>query len=93
LIAQLEQELQPEQAQESQLALAQELAQESQLVLQLVQVLESVPAQVSQPVRVQHPLHQPLQSLFQRQPSHLLQREFLSAFLQLAKVLQYQLCL
>jgi hypothetical protein len=36
LIAQLEQELQPEQAQESQLA----LAQESQLVLQLVQVLE-----------------------------------------------------
>jgi hypothetical protein len=40
LIAQLEQELQPEQAQESQLALAQELAQESQLELQLVQVLE-----------------------------------------------------
>jgi hypothetical protein len=36
LIAQLEQELQPEQAQESQLA----LAQESQLELQLVQVLE-----------------------------------------------------
>jgi hypothetical protein len=71
--------------------LVQEQAQA--LESQLAQVLESVPAQVSQPVQVQHPLHQQPLSRFQLQLSHLLQREFRSAFLQLAKALPYQLCL
>jgi hypothetical protein len=93
LIAQQEQELQLVPQQVLVQVQVQVQAQELESVSQLAQVLESVPAQVSQPVQVQHPLHQPLQSLFQRQPSHLLQREFLSAFLQLVKALQYQLCL
>jgi hypothetical protein len=97
LIAQQEQELQLVPAQVPQQVLAQELVQEQALesVSQLAQVLESEPVQESQLAleSALHLLHQPLQSLFQRQPSHLLQREFLSAFLQLAKVLQYQLCL
>jgi hypothetical protein len=52
------------------------------LVLQPAQVLESEPVQAQvlesqlAPVQVQHPLHQPPQSLFQLQPSRLLQREF-----------------
>jgi hypothetical protein len=95
LIAQLEQvqELQPVQVLES--VPAQEPQLEQALVLQLAQVLESGPVQESQLalVQAQHPLHQPPQSLFQPQRSHLLQHEFLSTFLQLAKVLQYQLCL
>jgi hypothetical protein len=95
------QELQPGQvlesvpAQESQLVQAQELV--LVLVLQLVQAQESVQAQVLESqlelVQVQHPLHQPPQSPFQRQPSHLQQRESLSTLQQLAKVLPYQLCL
>jgi hypothetical protein len=93
LIAQQEQELQLVPAQLPQQVLVQEQALES--VSQLAQVLESVPAQELQLVleSALHLLHQPLQSLFQRQPSHLLQREFLSAFLQLVKALPYQLCL
>jgi hypothetical protein len=97
LIAQQEQELQLVPAQVPQQVLVQEqvLVQAQELESQLAQVLESEPVQESQLAleSALHLLHQPLQSLFQRQPSHLLQREFLSAFLQLAKVLQYQLCL
>jgi hypothetical protein len=91
LIAQQEQELQLVPAQLPQQVLVQEQVQA--LESQLAQVLESVPAQVSQPVQVQHPLHQPPQSRCQLQRSRLLQHEFLSAFLQLVKALQYQLCL
>jgi hypothetical protein len=95
LIAQQEQELQlvpaqvPQQVQEQ--VLVQEQALES--VSQLAQ--EQVPAQELQLVLAQarHPHHQPLQSRFQQQRSRLLQHEFLSAFLQLVKALQYQLCL
>jgi hypothetical protein len=99
LIAQQEQEFQLVPAHVPQQVLVQEQvlvqAQELESVSQLAQVLESEPVQESQLAleSALHLLHQPLQSLFQRQPSHLLQREFLSAFLQLAKVLQYQLCL
>jgi hypothetical protein len=95
LIAQQEQELQLVPAHVPQQVLVQELVQAQELESQLAQVLESEPVQESQLAleSALHLLHQPLQSLFQRQPSHLLQREFLSAFLQLAKVLQYQLCL
>jgi hypothetical protein len=69
------------------------LVQEQEL--QQVQVLEQVLEQllVLASELVQHPPHQPLQSLFQRQRSRLLQHEFLSALRQLAKALQYQLCL
>jgi hypothetical protein len=67
------------------------------LVLELQQVLVQVQVQVQLPVLashlVQHPPHQQLQSLFQRQRSRLLQHEFLSILRQLAKALQYQLCL
>jgi hypothetical protein len=97
LIAQQEQEFQLVPAHVPQQVLVQELVQEQALesVSQLAQVLESVPAQELQLVLAQarHPHHQPLQSRFQRQRSHLLQHEFLSAFLQLVKALQYQLCL
>jgi hypothetical protein len=97
LIAQQEQELQlvpaqvPQQVQEQ--VLVQEQALES--VSQLAQEQVSVPAQELQLVLAQarHPHHQPLQSRCQLQRSRLLQREFRSAFLQLAKALQYQLCL
>ena len=82
------QELQPEQVLESvpaqELALVLQLVQV--LVLQLAQVQEpeSVQAQAQAQVQesqlalvqVQHPLHQPPQSLFQLQPFLLLQREF-----------------
>jgi hypothetical protein len=67
------------------------LVLELQLVQALVQVLEQLLVLASE--LVQHPPHQPLQSLFQRQRSRLLQHEFLSALRQLAKALQYQLCL
>jgi hypothetical protein len=60
-----------------------ELVQES--VLGLQQVLASE--------LVQHLPHQQLQSRCQLQRSRLLQHEFLSIFRQLAKALQYQLCL
>jgi hypothetical protein len=95
LIAQQEQELQLVPAHVPQQVLVQELVQEQALesVSQLAQVLESVPAQVSQPVQVQHPLHQPPQSRCQLQRSRLLQHEFLSIHQQLAKALPYQLCL
>jgi hypothetical protein len=95
LIAQQEQEFQLVPAHVPQQVLVQVLVQAQELESQLAQVLESEPVQESQLAleSALHLLHQPLQSLFQRQPSHLLQREFLSAFLQLAKVLQYQLCL
>jgi hypothetical protein len=97
LIAQQEQELQlvpaqvPQQVQEQ--VLVQEQALES--VSHLAQEQVSVPAQELQLVLAQarHPHHQPLQSRFQQQRSRLLQHEFLSAFLQLVKALQYQLCL
>jgi hypothetical protein len=101
LIAQQEQELQlvpaqvPQQVQEQ--VLVQVLVQEQALesVSQLAQEQVSVPAQELQLVLAQarHPHHQPLQSRFQQQRSRLLQHEFLSAFLQLVKALQYQLCL
>ena len=79
------------------LALVQELQQELALVRVQQQVLELAPVLVLvlQLVRelVQHLLHQQLQSRFQPQRSRLLQLEFLSILQQLAKVLQYQLCL
>ena len=93
MIAQLEREL----AQAQLLVREQELAQVQLLVLVLVQELQQ--AQVLEQLLVlaselvQHPPHQQLQSLFQRQRSRLLQHEFLSTLRQLAKVLQYQLCL
>jgi hypothetical protein len=107
LIAQQEQELQlvpaqvPQQVQEQVLVQEQalesvsQLAQEQVSVLHLAQEQVSVPAQELQLVLAQarHPHHQPLQSRFQQQRSRLLQHEFLSAFLQLVKALQYQLCL
>jgi len=65
------------------------LVQEQEL--QQVQVLEQLLVLASE--LVQHPPHQPLQSLFQRQRSRLLQHEFLSTLQRLATVLQYQLCL
>jgi hypothetical protein len=65
------------------------LVQEQEL--QQVQVLEQLLVLASE--LVQHPPHQPLQSLFQRQRSRLLQHEFLSILRQLAKALQCQLCL
>ena len=77
----------------------QELGREQELGLelepQLAQALVLVQEQllVLASELVQHPPHQPLQSLFQRQRSRLLQHEFLSTLRQLAKVLQYQLCL
>ena len=83
--------------QELQLDLA--LVRVQQQVLALVrvqqQVLELAPVLVLvlQLVLVQHLLHQQLQSRFQPQRSRLLQLEFLSILQQLAKVLQYQLCL
>jgi hypothetical protein len=82
LIAQLEQVLESVQAQESQLAqglvLVQVLVlvQEQVLVLQPAQVQEQGSQLALVQVQVQHPLHQPPQSLFQPQPSLLLQREF-----------------
>jgi hypothetical protein len=82
-----------------QLVQARLLVQELQQVQVLVQELQQVQVQVlvQLPVLashlVQHPPHQPLQSLFQRQRSRLLQHEFLSILRQLAKALQYQLCL
>jgi hypothetical protein len=97
LIAQLVREL----AQMQLLVREQELGLELQLVqarplvlvqeLQQAQVLEQLLVLASE--LVQHPPHQPLQSLFQRQRSRLLQHEFLSTLRQLAKALQYQLCL
>jgi hypothetical protein len=97
LIAQLVREL----AQVQLLVREQELGLELQLVqarplvlvqeLQQAQVLEQLLVLASE--LVQHPPHQPLQSLFQRQRSRLLQHEFLSTLRQLAKALQYQLCL
>ena len=99
MIAQLERELAQArllvQAQVQLLVREQELGLELQLVqarlLVLVQELQQ--AQVQLLELVQHPPHQQLQSLFQRQRSRLLQHEFLSTLRQLAKVLQYQLCL
>ena len=76
---------QPVQVQELQLAQA--------LVLVQVQVQVQEQLLVKASELVQHPPHQPLQSLFQRQRSRLLQHEFLSTLRQLAKALQYQLCL
>jgi hypothetical protein len=80
-----------------QLVQARLLVQELQQVQVLVQELQQVLVQVQLPVLashlVQHPPHQQLQSLFQRQRSRLLQHEFLSILRQLAKALQYQLCL
>jgi hypothetical protein len=77
--------------------LVQELQQVQVLVQELQQVQVQVLVQVQLPVLashlVQHPPHQQLQSLFQRQRSRLLQHEFLSILRQLAKALQYQLCL
>ena len=68
-----------------------------QRVLELAPVLVPQPVQVQelQLVRelVQHLPHQQLQSRFQLQRSRLLQLESLSTLQQLAKVLQYQLCL
>jgi hypothetical protein len=109
LIAQLVRELAQVQEQllvrEQELAQVQLLVREQELglELQLVQarllvlVLELQQVQVQLLVLaselVQHPPHQPLQSLFQRQRSRLLQHEFLSTLRQLAKALQYQLCL
>ena len=77
------------------LALVQELQQELALVRVQQQVLELAPALVQelQLVLVRHLPHQPLQSQFQQQRSHLLQHEFLSILQQLVKALQYQLCL
>ena len=85
----------------AQLVREQELGLELQLVqarllvlvreLQQAQVLEQLLVLASE--LVQHPPHQQLQSLFQRQRSRLLQHEFLSTLRQLAKALQYQLCL
>ena len=95
LIAQLVREL--AQVQEQLLVRELGLELELQLVLVLVQELQQV--QVLEQLLVlaselvQHPPHQPLQSLFQRQRSRLLQHEFLSTLRQLAKALQYQLCL
>jgi hypothetical protein len=77
--------------------LVQELQQVQVQVQVQVQELQQVLVQVQLPVLashlVQHPPHQQLQSLFQRQRSRLLQHEFLSILRQLAKALQYQLCL
>jgi hypothetical protein len=97
LIAQLVREL----AQVQLLVREQELGLELQLVqarllvlvqeLQQAQVLEQLLVLASE--LVQHPPHQQLQSLFQRQRSRLLLHEFLSTLRQLAKALQYQLCL
>ena len=99
MIAQLVREL--AQVQEQLLVREQELGLELQLVqarllvlvqeLKQAQVLEQLLVLASE--LVQHPPHQPLQSLFQRQRSRLLQHEFLSILRQLAKALQCQLCL
>ena len=99
MIAQLVREL--AQVQEQLLVREQELAQVQLLVreqelaleLQLAQALVQEQLVVLASELVQHPPHQPLQSLFQRQRSRLLQHEFLSILRQLAKALQYQLCL
>jgi hypothetical protein len=80
---------------EQELGLELQLVQARLLVLvqelQQAQVLEQLLVLASE--LVQHPPHQQLQSLFQRQRSRLLLHEFLSTLRQLAKVLQYQLCL
>ena len=99
LIAQLVREL--AQVQEQLLVREQELAQVQLLVreqelaleLQLAQALVQEQLLVLASELVQHPPHQPLQSQFQQQRSHLLQHEFLSILQQLVKALQYQLCL
>ena len=93
LIAQLVREL--AQAQVQELAQAQLLVREQELGLELQLVLVLVQEQllVLASELVQHPPHQQLQSRFQQQRSRLLQHEFLSILRQLAKVLQYQLCL
>ena len=89
----------------AQLALVRVQQQVLELALVRVRqrVLELAPVLVPQPVQVQelqlvrvlvrHLPHQPLQSQFQQQRSHLLQHEFLSILQQLVKALQYQLCL
>ena len=89
LIAQLVRELAQVQVQEQLMVRGQELGPQLAQALVLVQVQLLVLASEL----VQHPPHQPLQSLFQRQRSRLLQHEFLSILRQLAKALQYQLCL
>ena len=99
LIAQLVREL--AQVQEQLLVREQELAQVQLLVRkqELAQVLQLAQALVQEQLLVlaselvRHPPHQPLQSLFQRQRSRLLQHESLSALQQLATALQCQLCL
>ena len=93
MTAQLVRKLAQVQVQEQLLVRGQELGLELELQLAqaLVQVQEQLLVLASQ--LVQHPPHQPLQSLFQRQRSRLLQHEFLSTLRQLAKALQYQLCL
>ena len=84
---------------EQELGLELQLVQARPLVLVQVQVQELQQVQVLEQLLVlaselvQHPPHQQLQSLFQRQRSRLLQHEFLSILRQLAKALQYQLCL
>ena len=93
--------VQLEQVQELELKLVR--AQEWVLVLQLEQAPALQPEQVLESALVQelqleralvwHLPHQPLQSRFQLQRSHLLQHEFLSILQQLVKALQYQLCL
>ena len=99
LIAQLVRELTQVRVQllvrEQELGLELQLAQALVLVLVLVQVQVQVQllVLVLASELVQHPPHQPLQSLFQRQRSRLLQHEFLSTLRRLAKALQYQLCL
>jgi hypothetical protein len=91
LIAQLVRELQQVQELESQLA----QVQVPQLEEELAQGLVPLPGLVLRLVRalVPHLHRQQLQSQFQQQQSRLRQHEFLSTLQQLAKVLQYQLCL
>ena len=99
MIAQLERELAQArllvqaQAQVQLLVREQELGLEQLLGLGLEQALEQARLLVLASELVQHPPHQQLQSLFQRQRSRLLQHEFLSTLRQLAKALQCQLCL
>ena len=93
MIAQLERELAQARLLVQLLVREQELGLEQLLGLGLEQALEQARLLVLASELVQHPPHQQLQSLFQRQRSRLLQHEFLSTLRQLAKVLQYQLCL
>ena len=93
LVQELQQELALVRVQQQVLELAPVQVQELQLVRELVP--QPVQVQELQLVRelVQHLPHQPPQSPFQRQRFRLLQLESLSTLQQLAKVLQYQLCL